>query len=389
MITLTRTLLASLAIALTAPAAALAASPSPSADPYAADPSRLRFEVDEWATDFTRASVPLGSITSGGPPKDGIPPVDRPVFESIAAARDWLPGRSPVIALEVEGQARAYPLAILIWHEIVNDTLGGVPVVVTFCPLCNTALVFDRTLDGVLYDFGTTGKLRLSDLVMWDRQTQSWWQQATGEAIVGELTGAKLDFRAAQIVSLDDFAATWPDGEVLSRDTGNPRPYGRNPYPGYDEPNERPFLFEGSLNGRLAPKERVVAVDIAGDRIAFPWTTLQEVGLAAETVGGEPIVVFWQAGTVSALDQALLDESADVGATGVFLPRLDDRTLTFERPDGPTGPILDVETGSTWSVTGHAIDGPLAGSRLEPVVHGNHFWFAWSAFAVGPRIWEP
>jgi len=242
MITPTRTLTASLTIALLlSPGASLAASPSP--DPYTADPSRLRFEVTDWATDFTRASIPLAQLQSGGPPKDGIPPVDRPVFESIEAARGWLIGTAPVIALEVEGEARAYPLAILLWHEIVNDTLGGVPVVVTFCPLCNTALVFERTLDGLVYDFGTTGKLRFSDLVMYDRQTQSWWQQAVGEAIVGTLTGAKLTFLPAQIVSMDTFASTWPEGDVLSRDTGDPRPYGRNPYPGYDTPDERPFLF--------------------------------------------------------------------------------------------------------------------------------------------------
>jgi len=362
---------------------------SPSADPYAADPSRLRFETSEWSTDFSRASIPLGSLQSGGPPKDGIPPVDEPAFESIEDARGWLPGTAPVIALEVEGQARAYPLAILVWHEIVNDTLGGEPVVVTFCPLCNTALVFERTLDGVVYDFGTTGKLRFSDLVMYDRRTESWWQQAVGEAIVGTLTGAKLTFLPAQIVSMDTFASTWPEGDVLSRDTGDPRPYGRNPYPGYDTPDERPFLFEGSLNGRVAPKERVVAVGEGEDAIAFPWSLLVETGIATETVGGEPIVVFWVPGTVSALDEALIDDSADVGSSGVFRPEMDGSPLTFERPAGPAGPIVDVETGSTWSITGRATEGPLAGRTLEPVLHGNHFWFAWAAFSVGTRVWQP
>ena len=362
---------------------------SPSADPYAADPSRLRFEVTEWDTDFSRASIPLGSLQSGGPPKDGIPPVDQPAFDSIEGARGWLSGTAPVIALEVRGQARAYPLAILVWHEIVNDTLGGEPVVVTFCPLCNTALVFERTLDGVVYDFGTTGKLRFSDLVMYDRQTQSWWQQAVGEAIVGTLTGAKLTFLPAQIVSMDTFASTWPDGDVLSRDTGDPRPYGRNPYPGYDTPDERPFLFEGSLNGRVAPKERVVAVGEGEDAIAFPWSLLAETGIATERAGGEPIVVFWVPGTVSALDEALIDDSADVGSSGVFRPEMDGAPLTFERPAGPAGPIVDVETGSTWSITGRATEGPLAGRKLEPVLHGNHFWFAWAAFSVGTRVWQP
>ena len=331
----------------------------------------------------------LAELQSGGPPKDGIPPVDRPVFESIDAARGWLQGTAPVIALEVEGQARAYPLAILTWHEIVNDTLGGVPVVVTFCPLCNTALVFERTLAGVTHDFGTTGKLRHSDLVMYDRQTESWWQQATGQAIVGELAGEKLVFLPAQITSLDAFAETWPGADVLSRETGQSRDYGRNPYPGYDRADEQPFLFEGAIDGRIAPKERVVTVGEGADAIAFAWSDLAETGIAMDTVDGQPIVVLWQPGTASALDEALIDESADIGSVGVYRPEADGRALTFSRPEGTNGPIVDGETGSTWSVTGRATDGPLSGSQLEPVVHGNHFWFAWAAFSPDTRIWQP
>ncbi|MDP8911049.1 MAG: DUF3179 domain-containing protein, partial [Actinomycetota bacterium] len=233
-----------------APTPAPSASPSsddPDAIP-AADMSRLRVSTAGWKTDFRRASVDLAEFTGGGPPKDGIPPIDEPGYESIEAARGWLSEPSPVIALVVDGRARAYPLAILIWHEIVNDTLGDEPVVVTFCPLCNTALVFERTLDGTVYDFGTTGNLRFSDLVMYDRQTESWWQQATGEAVVGELTGKRLTFLPAQIVSLADFAAAHPDGDVLSRETGHSRDYGRNPYPGYDEAGERPFLYDGVID---------------------------------------------------------------------------------------------------------------------------------------------
>ncbi len=146
---------------------------SPAASPTVApDLGRLRVSTSGWRTDFTKASVDLGDFRGGGPPKDGIPAVDAPAFESIEAARAWLTDQSPVVSLEVDGAARAYPLAILMWHEIVNDTLGGVPVVVTFCPLCNTALVFERTLDGTTHDFGTTGNLRYSDLVMYDRQTE-------------------------------------------------------------------------------------------------------------------------------------------------------------------------------------------------------------------------
>jgi hypothetical protein len=311
------------------------------------------------------------------------------VFESIADARTWIDGRSPVIALEVAGEAKAYPMAIMTWHEIANDTVGGVPVTVTFCPLCNTALVYERTVDGLVHDFGTSGNLLFSNLIMYDRQTESWWQQATGEAIVGMQMGEKLEFLAAQIISLDEFEASYPEGTVLSRDTGQSRDYGRNPYPGYDRADEPPFLFSGAADGRIAPKERVATVGEGGDAIAFAYPELSAEGVATATVDGEPIVVFWAPGTRSALDSSTIDEGQDVGTTGVYRPIVDGQALTFERL-GPAGtPITDRETGSTWSITGVATDGPLAGARLERVVSGDHLWFSWAAFNPETRIWEP
>ena len=364
---------------------------APSLRPATEPPSQsastdLRVSTAGWRTDFTRSNVDLGEIIGGGPGKDGIPAIDEPRLESIEAASTWMSDQAPVIALEVDGDARAYPLAILIWHEIVNDTIAGVPVVVTFCPLCNTALVFERTIDGVVHDFGTTGNLRFSDLVMYDRQTETWWQQATGRAIVGALTDTQLTFLPSQIVSLSDFAAAYPLGTVLSRDTGNPRDYGRNPYPGYDRADQEPFLFEGVLDGRVAPKERVVTVELGDEAVAYPYAELRDVGLVNDRVAGEAIVVIWQPGTASALDAPLIDEGQDAGATGVFRPEADGRMLTFSR-EAPDAPIIDTETGSTWDVTGRAIDGRLEGARLEPIPHGDHFWFAWAAFAPSTRIW--
>jgi len=370
------------------PASAPGGSPSDSpAATTAPDLDRLRVSRAGWTTDFTKASVDLGEFLGGGPPKDGIPSIDDPQFESIAAARDWLEDRSPIIGLEIDGAARAYPLAVLMWHEIANDTLGDVPVVVTFCPLCNTALVFEREFDGVVHDFGTTGNLRFSDLVMYDRQTESWWQQATGEAIVGELTGSRLTFLPAQIVSLADFESAHPTGDVLSRETGYFRDYGRNPYVGYDTVDQNPFLFDGVLDGRLPPKERVVTVGEGSGGTAFPYSELRKSGAADGTLDGEAIVVFWLPGTASALDGPNIDESDDIGATGVFRPEVDGRRLTFSRDSGEGGPIRDAETGSTWSVLGIATDGELAGSRLSAVVHGDHFWFAWAAFSPDTTIW--
>ncbi|MBA2293511.1 MAG: DUF3179 domain-containing protein, partial [Actinobacteria bacterium] len=191
-------------------------------------------ETAAWSTDFSKHSVPLDEFQSGGPSKDGIPAIDTPRY-TRAENVDFLADREPVILVTVEGESRAYPLQILTWHEIVNTTFGDTPVAVTFCPLCNTAIAFDRQLDGEVLDFGTTGKLRDSDLVMYDRQTESWWQQFGGEALVGELAGGKLRQLPARIVSWRDFRRAHPSGLVLNRETGFLRDYGTNPYAGYDD----------------------------------------------------------------------------------------------------------------------------------------------------------
>jgi hypothetical protein len=200
-------------------------------DDYEATLRNARFSTRGWKTDFSRHSIPYNEILSGGPPRDGIPPIDNPRFVTPEEAAAWLTDVEPVIALEVGGEAKTYPLQILTWHEIVNDTIGGVPVVATFCPLCNSAIVFDRRLNGTVYDFGTSGNLQFSNLIMWDRQTESWWQQFIGDAIVGELTGQRLDFLPATIISFADFREAHPDGQVLSRETGFAKAYGRTPPP--------------------------------------------------------------------------------------------------------------------------------------------------------------
>jgi hypothetical protein len=353
------------------------------------DPGTPRFPTGGWSTDFDISAVPYDEIFSGGPGKDGIPAIDSPKFESVEEARSWITGNGPVIALEIDGDARAYPLAVLTWHEIVNDTVGDVPVIVSFCPLCHTALVFERRLDGTVHDFGVSGNLRFSDMVMYDRQTESWWQQATGAGIVGDLTGAKLEFIPSQLIGLDQFAQTYPDGQVLSRDTGYGRDYGRNPYVGYDEVDQQPFLFDGVSDGRLAPKERVVTLGEQDDEapLSIPYSELREVGAVNVDLEGEPIVVLWAPGAVSALDRGYIDESEDVGATGVFASTVEGETLTFSRDSGEDAPITDTQTGSTWDITGRAVDGPLAGSVLDPVAHGDHFWFAWAAFVPHTGIW--
>ncbi len=353
------------------------------------DPGRPSFNTGGWSTNFDISSIPYREILSGGPGKDGIPAIDEPRFESIEDARAWVTGQGPVIALEIDGDARAYPLAVLTWHEIVNDTVGGEPVIVTFCPLCHTALVFERTHEDTVHDFGVSGNLRFSDLVMYDRQTETWWQQATGIGIVGDLTGAKLEFVPSQLIGLDQFAEAYPDGQVLSRDTGHRRDYGRNPYVGYDTADQQPFLFAGVTDGRLAPKERVVTLGEQDSEapISIPYSELRADGVVNVEFEGAPTVVFWEPGAVSALDAAYVDESEDVGGTGVFSAVVEGETLTFTRDGGEDAAITDAQTGSTWDITGRAVDGPLNGAALTPISHGDHFWFAWAAFVPHTSIW--
>ena len=341
----------------------------------------------EFSTDFSKHSVPYTDILSGGPPKDAIPAIDDPQHVPIGEADEWLKPREPVVLVEQNGQARAYPLQILMWHEIANDSLGDVPVAVTFCPLCNTAIAYDRRLDDRVLSFGTTGRLRFSNLVMYDRQTESWWQQATGEAIAGEHTGRELTLIPAPIVSWASFKETYPSGDVLSRDTGHTRSYGINPYSGYDDVERSPFLYDGPQTpGQLPAMARVITIDTDEESVAYPYTVLEEQPVINDQVGDTPIVVFWEPGTASALDNRLIAEGRDVGAASTFDRTLDDQLLSFEQ-DGDR--IVDRETGSEWTFLGQAVAGPLEGKQLQPVVHINHFWFSWAAFRPETRVYSP
>jgi hypothetical protein len=320
-------------------------------------------------------------IISGGPPPDGIPPIDDPAFLSVDEV-DFLDPNEPVLAVEVGGTAKAYPIRILMWHEIVNDRFGGLPVVVTYCPLCNTGIAFGRPLiDGELLDFGTSGKLYHSNLVMYDRQTGSYWAQAIGQAIVGPLVREQLEFIAARLLSWEDWRAAHPDGLVLSTETGFARDYGANPYAGYDG-TESPFLFEGDPDPRLPATAHALGIADGEGFLAVPFDELESSqvdGWAATNVevGDADLAVFWKAGTSSALDAETVSGGRDVGAAAAYVPRAEGERLTF-RADA--GGIVDDQTGSTWSIAGEALAGPLAGTQLEVAVAIDSFWFDWAAF---------
>ena len=258
----------------------------------------------EWPdTDFSRTTISFGDIQSGGPPKDGIPSIDQPKFTHINSVKT-IPDTEPVITLTVGEVTRVYPLRILTWHEIVNDRIGGVPVAVTYCPLCNAGIVFDARLGDGELTFGTTGKLRRSDLVMYDRQTESWWQQFSGEAIVGELTGQTLKMMPSRMEAFGLAKQRHPDADVLVAESTFSRPYGSNPYVGYDT-SVRPFLFAGDLPPDINPMMRVVVVE------GRAWTLplLKKQG----RVEDGDLVLTWTAGQNSALDTRFIHKGRDVG----------------------------------------------------------------------------
>jgi hypothetical protein len=340
----------------------------------------------ELRTNRAKALVPLDEIVPGGPPPDGIPAIDRPKFVTPGEADRWLQAREPVLAVEIGGDARAYPLQIMTWHEIVNDSVGGRPVSVTYCPLCNSGIVFDRRVGGTVHDFGTSGKLYKSDLVMYDRQTHSLWSQMDGRAIVGDLAGARLAVLPSNTLAYGEWKRLYPGGKVLSRETGHSRMYGRNPYEGYDAPGSHPFLFFDTVDPRLPPKERVVGVLIGEHARAYPFGLLAERRVVADSLAGQPLVVFYRPGTLSALDRSLIAASRDVGATAVFDPRVDGRLLTFEAVEEG---FRDRETKTLWTLLGRAYEGRLQGRALRPLIHVDAFWFAWAAFRPATDVYPP
>jgi len=268
-----------------------------------ADPDFWQYEWPN--TDFETTSVERWvEIMSGGPPKDGIPAIDDPTFTTVTEKQGLEP-LEPVITVEIAGEIpRAYPIRYLTWHEIVNDVIGDVPVAVTFCPLCNSGITFDRRTDQGTLSFGVSGKLRNSDMIMYDRETESWWQQAVGEAIVGDLTGTELVSLPSWMESWEIFAARNPDGLVME-EPGFNRNYGANPYVRYDS-SQRPFLYSGEMPPHDIPAlARVIRV---GDR-AWPLTRLAD----AETVTEAGVTLTWTAGQASALDTASIARGRDVG----------------------------------------------------------------------------
>ncbi len=336
-------------------------------------------DMEVWKnTDFSKTSIELAEVIEGGAGKDGIPSIDQPNFVSVEQAAAWLDAREPVIVFTHHGVTRAYPLQILMYHEIVNDQLDDLEISITYCPLCNGAMVFSRRLEGQLLDFGTSGKVYANNLVMYDRQSDSWWLQFTGEAVVGRYIGEELKLLPSQIVSFEQFKSAYPEGEVLSRETGFDKKYGINPYVHYDS-RDLPvaWFFRKPYDNRLPAMQRVLGVVSAEHVVAFPLSGLNSHPVLQTMIGNLNVLVISQAGMASAVDESRIHESHDVLSAAVYSREVDGRVLDFEFVDNE---IIDTQTRSRWNMFGLATVGELAGTQLTKVDRGVYFSFAWLNF---------
>jgi hypothetical protein len=352
-------------------------------------PDHLAAVTSAWETDFTKTTIDLNELLVGIgalDPRDLIRPIDDPRFQPVAES-DWIEDPEPGVLVDINEDVRFYPLSILTRHEIINDEIGGIPVAVTYCPLCNTALAFDRRVEGDVLRLGVSGLLRNSDLVMWDDVTQSLWQQVTGEAIVGEFAGKNLTPVASAIVRWADFRQTHPDGVALGPDQGFGRGYGTNPYEFYSS-RERPYaFFRGEIDDRFPALERVVGVTIGEIDKAYPFSLISQVRVVNDQIEGQPLVVFWGASdTADALDRAVIANGEGIGTGVAYSSIVDGQPLTFE-PLNDTE-FTDIETGTVWSILGRGVSGELSGEELTLLPHRNEFWFAFQAFAPAAEVWD-
>ncbi|MGI0013205.1 MAG: DUF3179 domain-containing protein [Nitrososphaera sp.] len=306
--------------------------------------------------------VPLNEIIGGGPPRDGIPSIDNPKFVSVQDAGKFLQDFELVLGLNINGDIRAYPLQILVWHEIVNDEVGGVPVAVTYCPLCFTNQVFKRTIDGEVVEFGTSGKLYNSNLVMYDRSSDSYWSQALGQAIVGEHTAKKLERIPFDLANWADWKKLYPDSKVLSQNTGFGRPYGADPYGDYYT-SPRVLFPVSNQDDRLGVKEIVVGMESNGIYRAYNIQDIEDKKVINNDISGNSFALM-------SLHPFMIRAYDSV---------VDGQALQFEY-DPTTNNFVDIQTKSKWNFDGVAIEGEMTGKHLTRLPFDEGFWFEWVAF---------
>jgi hypothetical protein len=327
--------------------------------------------VFKHASEEERSIVPPEQIVSGGPPADGIPSIDEPKFVQVQRAEEFLENSDLIVGLNINGDIRAYPLQILVWHEIVNDKIGGIPVAVTYCPLCFTNQVFNRTMnDGQILEFGTSGKLYNSNLVMYDRTTKSLWSQAMAQGIVGKLAGVKLERIPFDVAYWKEWKQLYPDSKVLYTDTGSARPYGADPYGDYYTNGDLLFPIS-NRDDRLGLKEIVIGLENKGQYKAFKLQEVEDKKVINDQLNGKAIVLF----------------SLHPFMARVYDPVVDGQILEFNYTIKDKG-FVDKQTRSIWNFEGEAISGHMKGKQLTRIPFDEGFWFEWVAFHPKTELYD-
>ena len=321
--------------------------------------SVISSELEMMETDGVKHLIPLDRIKGGGPPMDGIPSIDNPVFADVQESQ-FMSDSDTVIGLEINGETKAYPLFILVWHEIVNDRVGGIPVSVTYCPLCYTNQVFERIINDQEVEFGTSGKLYNSNLLMYDRLTESYWSQALGLAVKGELSGYRLNLIPFDVITWGDWKKLHPDTLVLTTDTGHIRSYATDPYGNYYTEPRIMFPVEHS-DDRLYPKEIIIGLNQDETFKAYKQNDVESQIVINDSIGSVPVMLM-----------SLYSENSRA-----FERTIDDKVLDFEFIDGK---IVDLQTNSEWNYDGSAISGEFDGKQLDRLPIEPGFWFEWVAF---------
>lgn len=351
--------LSALGVGVSAVTHAPTTSPAPGGD--------AAFNVTDDGTRYTVHPSKIRQGCLGG--TDCIPAIDDPSFQPADQA-DWLADEDLIIGITINGEPRAYPLRILTVHEIVNDDVTGRPVAVTYCPLCRSGLVFDRQLNGSTLTFGVSGKLLNANLVMYDRQTETYWSQLTGKAVVGPLVPSDLTILPSTITTWGQWQESHPTTTVLSRDTGiyPPSTYGSSPYSGFAE-SERVGFGVDRVDDRLHPKTIVYGVTIGNTSRAYPEDVVTDEDVINDAVAGVPVLIV---------------EDQRTGGVKVYAREVNGDPIRFELEDG----VLRDEAGGGWTFNGTAVAGPYEGAQLSRLNSHGIYWFAWSEFHPGTAIYQ-
>ena len=318
-------------------------------------------------TNGVKHLIPLDKIKGGGPPKDGIPSIDDPKFANVSDA-DFMSDSDTVIGLSINGDSRAYPLFILVWHEIVNDNVGGIPVAVTYCPLCYTNQVFERVINGEEVEFGTSGKLYNSNLLMYDRLTDSYWSQALGMAVKGELSGYELNLVPFDVITWGDWKTLYPDTLVLTTDTGHIRSYATDPYGDYYTEPRIIFPVENQ-DDRIHPKEIILGFHQENVYKAYKQSDVESSVIINDSLGDSPVLLV-----------SLFSENSRA-----FERIIDGEILEFQYVDDK---IIDTQTNSEWNYDGLSVSGYHKGEQLKRMPMEPGFWFEWVAFHPDTLVYD-